>query len=113
MWDLLGPGIEPTYPALTGGFFTTESMATHSSILAWKIPWTEEPAGYRSWCCKESDTTEQLTPKKPFMTFFTSLAARDRRLQAVAGGLRLPVCVLTCELDLGRVPLSRRMCDLA
>ena len=34
MWDLLGPGIEPMSPALTGGFFTTESMATHSSILA-------------------------------------------------------------------------------
>ena len=72
-------------PALTGGFFTTESLATHSSILAWKLPRTEEPAGYSPWCCKESDTTEQLTPKKPFMTFFMSLAAGDRRLQAAAG----------------------------
>ena len=25
-----------------------ESMATHSSILAWKIPWTEEPGGLQS-----------------------------------------------------------------
>ena len=25
-----------------------EGMATHSSILAWKIPWTEEPTGLRS-----------------------------------------------------------------
>ena len=25
-----------------------EEMATHSSILAWKIPWTEEPGGLRS-----------------------------------------------------------------
>jgi len=24
-------------------------MATHSSILAWKIPWTEKPAGYGLW----------------------------------------------------------------
>ena len=32
-----------------------EEMATHSSILAWRIPWTEEPG------CKESDTTERLT----------------------------------------------------
>ena len=23
-----------------------DGMATHSSILAWRIPWTEEPAGY-------------------------------------------------------------------
>ena len=37
-------------------------MATHSSILAWRIPWTEEPHGlYSSWDCKESDTTERLT----------------------------------------------------
>ena len=25
-----------------------EGMATHSSILAWKIPWTEEPGGLKS-----------------------------------------------------------------
>ena len=31
-------------------------MATHSSILAWKIPWTEEPGG--PWGCRESDMTE-------------------------------------------------------
>jgi len=35
-------------------------MATHTSILAWKIPWTEEPGGYTPWGLKESDTTEQL-----------------------------------------------------
>ena len=33
-------------------------MATHSSILSWRIPWTEEPADYSPWGCKESDTTE-------------------------------------------------------
>ena len=26
-----------------------KEMATHSSILAWRIPWTEEPAGYSPW----------------------------------------------------------------
>ena len=36
-----------------------EEMATHSSTLAWKIPWTEEP-GRLPWGRKESDTTEQL-----------------------------------------------------
>ena len=36
-----------------------EEMATHSSIFAWKISWTEEPGGlYSSWGCKESDPTE-------------------------------------------------------
>ena len=28
-----------------------EEMATHPSILAWKIPWTEEPCGYGPWVC--------------------------------------------------------------
>ena len=35
-------------------------MATHSSTLAWKIPWMEEPVGCRSWDHEESDMTEQL-----------------------------------------------------
>ena len=35
-----------------------EGMATHSSILAWRIPWTEEPGGYCSQGRKELDTTE-------------------------------------------------------
>ena len=33
-------------------------MATGSNILAWRIPWTEEPAGYNPWGHKESDMTE-------------------------------------------------------
>ena len=36
-------------------------MATHSSILAWEIPWTEEPGWLQSMGSKKSDTTEQLT----------------------------------------------------
>ena len=38
-----------------------EEMATHSSILAWRIPRTEEPGGLQSVGVTESDTTEQLT----------------------------------------------------
>ena len=33
-------------------------MAPHSSTLAWKIPWTEEPGGHSPWGRTESDTTE-------------------------------------------------------
>ena len=35
-----------------------EEMAPHSSTLACKIPWTEEPGGYSPWGCTETDTTE-------------------------------------------------------
>ena len=40
-----------------------KEMATHSSVLAWRIPWMEESMG-----CKESDTTE-----------VTSLSTRDKK----------------------------------
>ena len=44
-------------------------MATHSSILAWRIPWTEEPGGYSPWGHTESDTTERLNNHMPLFVF--------------------------------------------
>ena len=38
-----------------------KEMATHSSILAWRIPWIEEPGGLSPWGHKDLDTTEQLS----------------------------------------------------
>ena len=35
-----------------------KEMATHSSILAWRIPWTEELGGLQSTGCEELDTTK-------------------------------------------------------
>ena len=32
-----------------------KGMEIHSSISAWRIPWTEEPGGLESWGHKESD----------------------------------------------------------
>ena len=37
-----------------------KEMATHSSPLAWKIPWMEKPVGYSPWGRKESDTTKRF-----------------------------------------------------
>ena len=37
-----------------------EDSGTHSSTLAWKIPWTEEPGRLQSMGSRESDTTEQV-----------------------------------------------------
>ena len=39
-----------------------KEMATHSSILAWRIPWTEDPGGLQSMGSQELDMIEQLTP---------------------------------------------------
>ena len=41
-----------------------KEMATRSSILAWEIPWTEEPGRLQSMGVTESDTTE-LTKQQP------------------------------------------------
>ena len=53
-----------------------KGMTTHSSILAWRIPCTEEPGGgrggvcgYGPWDHKESDMTEQLTLSLHFSHF--------------------------------------------
>ena len=52
-----------------------KEMATHSSVLAWKTPWTEEPgrlqsmgSQYSPWFRRESDVTERLL----FTLHFTS-----------------------------------------
>ena len=42
-------------------------MATHSSILAWKIPLTEEPGGLQSMGRKESDMTEQMSTQHMYV----------------------------------------------
>ena len=54
-------------------------MTTHSSILSWEIPWTEETDGLQSMGSQESDTTEQLNHHHTlsdgtcFMPFFPGL----------------------------------------
>ena len=52
---------ETQVPSLGQEDALAKGMATHSSILAWRIPWTEEPGGYRLWGHTELDTTEKLT----------------------------------------------------
>ena len=37
-----------------------KEMVTHSSILAWRVPWTEKPGRLQSTGLQESDTTERL-----------------------------------------------------
>ena len=52
------PAIQETCVRSLGGEGPLEKgMATHSSVLAWRIPWTEEPGSLQSTGSKESDTT--------------------------------------------------------
>ena len=57
---------DPWVPSLGGKDPLENGMTTHSSILAWRIPWTEEPGKLQSMGGhKESDTTERLTHNLP------------------------------------------------
>ena len=64
--DVSDPGIKPLSPALQKDSLPLshlgmeKEMATHSSILAWRIPWTKELGGLQSTGRKELDTTERL-----------------------------------------------------
>ena len=51
----LNVGIVYTYAVVS---LLEKEMATHSSVLAWRIPGTGEPGGCRLWGRTESDTTE-------------------------------------------------------
>ena len=52
------PAMQETQVQSLGGEDPLEKeTATHSSILSWEIPWTEEPDGLQSMVSKESDTT--------------------------------------------------------
>ena len=75
-----------------------KEMATHSSILAWRIPWTEEPGSYSPWGHKESDATE-----RPHFHF----VFRSQVAQTVE---RLPTMQETQVQSLGREdPLEKEM----
>ena len=51
---------ETCVQSLDGEDSPEKGLVMHSSILAWRIPWTEE-AGGLSPCLKQSDMTEGLT----------------------------------------------------
>ena len=58
MRGVTGPAVRETRVRSLGWEDPLEKeMATHSSILAWRIPWTEEPGGLQSMGSQESDTT--------------------------------------------------------
>ena len=63
-WKAAVHGVTEGQTRLSGFTFTfhfnalEEEMATHSSVLAWRIPGTGEPGGCRLWGHTELDTTE-------------------------------------------------------
>ena len=70
-----------------------EGMATCSSILAWRIPWPEEPGGLLSLGCKETDTTEWL---------ILELAVEIKHLNIKSLSLRCGYCITYWPITIKR-----------
>ena len=70
-----------------------KEMSIHSSILAWRMPWTEEPGGlYSPWGCKESDMTEWL-----ILSLFTW--QRSYSILPPRNSINTPIVVLSAQLS--------------
>ena len=66
-----------------------KEMATPSSILAWRIPWTEEPDGLQSMGCKESDTTERQEEEEGERKVGKSLHSQTRQTSTRAENYKM------------------------
>ena len=79
-----------------------EGMATHSSILAWRIPWTEEPDRlYSPWGCKELNMTatkHTYIPSESLCSYF--------KKESVGVCTCVHVCMCVCVHKHIRNPLS-------
>ena len=106
------PSVQETWVRSLGWEDPLEKgMATHSSILAWRIPWTEEPGGLQSRGHKESDTTEQLSQRLRRASgpgravLHCSVTRRD-------GGLAQPCQRRPCHaVGPGTLPCPTRLCS--
>jgi len=77
-------------------------MATHSSILAWKIPWMEEPGRGH----KESDMTEQLTLSF-FQTFYAlSMQISTTTATATTKTEKIKMNPCTCTIKERKVQMN-------
>ena len=92
-------------------------MASHSSILAWKIPWTEEPHGLQSMGSQESDTTWRLKQAADFHSVITGTRAgrRCKYLGSLAGqwlGLSAPTAGARLQFQVGELR-SSKLCGVS
>ena len=90
-----------------------EEVATHSSILAWEIPWTEEAGWlYSPWGHKELDMTEQLSTCVTQCYLLTLLVtARFKEISSLCPRKMFVPCVYALQGDertLLNCPISRK-----
>ena len=75
-----------------------KEMTTHSSILAWRIPWTEEPGGLPSMGSKSRDTPEWLNNNNYIYIYATGpLCSTPKTLQINYASIK--ICVPTDKIS--------------
>ena len=67
-------------------------MATHSSVLAWRIPWTEEPGGLQSVGLQRVGHNERLSTTSTAQDFIRSFSSSPVRRNNVCGDKALFFC---------------------
>ena len=72
-----------------------KEMATHFSVLAWRIPWAEKPSRLQSMGSQESDMTEQLSVQTDLYHFIPPV----KKLISVDIEIKWGKCL--CSLDDG------------
>ena len=73
------PAVQETWVQSLGWEDPLEKgMATHSSVLTWRSPWTEETGGYSLWGCKGLDMTERLTVS-PFTLYLSQAESQETK----------------------------------
>ena len=72
-------------------------MATHSSILAWRIPWVEEPGGLQSMGLQESDMTCRLNQLTSLLTPIKwQIFLRGWAIDAISRQVKHFKCITCC-----------------
>ena len=86
-----------------------KEMATHFSIHPWRIPWTEEPAGYSPCSHKESDRPEGLTLHFQVL-FIGCLLSTEERL--LSQGLKIIFFIILEGNDQYMADVDSNVCEI-
>ena len=86
-----------------------KEIATHSSILVWEIPWTEEPACYSPWGRTESNATQSYRLKQFSPHTYTHTHLDLFRTRLDHSGSSYFIC--TWEAEAGLYPTPRGQSD--
>ena len=95
-----------------------EEMAIHSSILAWKITWTEEPGGLQSKGLQRVGQTEQLgTYKHPFVISYMWIlkmkqSSELKKNRHTDVEIKLVVTVGTGKMGSARLGIKNEVCSI-